>query len=1097
MLELRKITKVYNTGDFEQKALDGISLNFRRSEFASILGPSGSGKTTLLNIIGGLDGYTDGNLLVSGVSTKRYNDANWDSYRNHRIGFVFQSYNLIPHQSILNNVRLALTVSGISKKEGIARAKKALEDVGLGEHVHKRPAQLSGGQMQRVAIARALVNDPDIILADEPTGALDSETSVQIMKILKTVSKTRLVIMVTHNPELAEEYSTRIINLKDGKIISDSNPAKKKELEKEPAKVRKQKHGKTAMSMFTAFTLSGNNLLTKKKRTLLVSLAASIGIIGIALILAVSTGFQNYVDGVQEETLSSYPLGIRDESFSIATLLMPPEDDSKSALSILEQSGKDVVEYQFLANTLRSVATNDLKSFKHHLEDHANDYKDDVTSLEYNYSVDPLIYTIDGTNTLAKLNPSNLFSSMFGGSNMMASFSGYASVFSKITEDRAALEKNYELKAGHWPENYNEMVLVLSSEHAITDLLAYSIGLKDTNELSTMVTKLMSGESVDIKSEPLTMNYEDFLNLDLRLILPYELYKYNDKYGVYEDMSGDKEFVKQAFESAVKLKISGVVYPKNGSMSAILQPGIGYQSSLIDFIINSAKDSEIVQKQLKDEEVDVFSGARFDQETGRFDYAFEDLVTVDTEKLQQAFNITIDQNAVATEVKKQMLEIGNSVTADITPAKDRLVELLEKSLTGVVASVETTEEVNLGTEEYPVLTSRRYIDRADIPTIVETYLATYEVSADLAALETDFHFPKEGFRLALKGVLESYLGNYVSLYNILTFDFSLEIENLDLESLENLDLSNLIKTGDRATISDTLFRIYSRFFRQSTPIVTLEEQLAIRMTEMKAKLEVMQKVATLTETISNSFAKSFNIDPQKITSAFKLNFTEDELMRVVSSMLNKTDSTAKNNLLKLGFQDRDEPSSISIYFASFEGKENFIAFINKYNDMVEAAGEKDKIINFSDTAGILMSSIKVIVDAVSYVLIAFVSISLVVSSIMIGVITYISVFERTKEIGILRAMGASKRNISSIFNAETVIIGLLAGLIGIGVSYSLIPIINGILAHFTGGIDISAALPAASAASLVILSIILTLVGGFIPARSAAKKDPVEALRTE
>ena len=638
-------------------------------------------------------------------------------------------------------------------------------------------------------------------------------------------------------------------------------------------------------------------------------------------------------------------------------------------------------------------------------------------------------------------------------------------------------------------------VQVIASEHAITDLLAYSLGLKDTSELSTMVTKLMSGESVDVKSEPLTLDYEDFLNLDLRLILPYELYKYNDKYGVYEDMSSDKDYLKNVYDKAVRLKISGVVYPKNGSMSAMLQPGVGYQSSLIDFIINSAKETEIVQKQLKDEDIDVFSGARFDQESGRFDYAFEDLVSVDAEKLQQAFDIKIDPSAVAAEVQNQMLEISKSITADITPARTRLVELLEKSLAGVVDSIETTEEVNLGTEDYPIPTTRRYIDRADIPELIETYLSSYDISSELAALETDFRLPKEVFRLALKGVLESYLEGYISLYNILTLNFSLE--NIDLDTLADLDLSNLVKTGDRAAINDTLIRLYSFFFRSSAPIVTLEEQLAIQMTEIKVKLEVMQKIANLTTTIADSFAKSFNIDPTKIASAFNLNFTEDELMRVVSSMFNKTDSNARNNLLKLGYQDRDDPSYISVYFSSFEGKENFIAFINKYNEEMEAAGKKEQVINFSDTTGILMNSVKVIVDAVSYVLIAFVSISLIVSSIMIGVITYISVFERTKEIGILRAIGASKRNISSIFNAETAIIGLLSGLIGISVSYALIPIINAILAHFTDGVDIRAALPVINALSLILLSIILTLIGGLIPAKSAAKHDPVEALRTE
>ena len=1040
MLELRKITKVYDAGGFKQKALNSVSLNFRKSEFASILGPSGSGKTTLLNIIGGLDSYTSGDLLVNGISTKSYRDAAWDSYRNHRIGFVFQSYNLIPHQTILSNVRLALTVSGISKTEGLRHAKKALEDVGLGDHIRKRPAQLSGGQMQRVAIARALVNDPEIILADEPTGALDSETSVQIMEILKRISKNRLVIMVTHNPELAKKYSTRIIDLKDGKILSDTKPFSGNAAEAEPLAVSAKKHRRTSMSTFTAFALSADNLLTKKKRTLLVSVAASIGIIGIALIMAVSTGFQNYIDGVQEDTLSSYPLMIRDESFSLESLLVAPEEGLKNSSSLLEETGNDVVEYQFLANTLRSVATNDLKSFKHYLEDHAPDYRDDVTSVEYNYSIDPLIYTIDGSNTLAKLNPSSLFSSMFGGSQLMSSFSSYSSIFSQMSDDQAALNEQYVLKAGHWPESYNEMVLVLSSEHAITDLLAYSIGLKDSSELTTMVTKLMSGESVDIQSDPLTLNYEDFLSLDLRLILPYNLYRYNDKYNVYEDMSGDKEFLQQAYDHALKLKISGVVYPKNGTMSAMLQPGVGYKSSLIDFIINSAKDSPIVQQQLQNEGIDVFSGARFDQKSDRFDYGFEDLVTVDEAKLQSAFNITVDQTALQNSVTDQIADIVNNISVDTTPALTAFDDTLNFLADGFRDYLTNLVIEAMARGDYTFNPMNKIDEHLD------DYLNTYEPGERLSALETTYKIPKDNFKSV-------YIGLALAV-----------IAGTDLDSAE---------------------------------ILVVREGFANLMTEAKLKVETAEKVANIVATVSDAFAQGFNLDPSAITSAFKLNFTEDELMRVVSSMLNKTDSTAKSNLLKLGYQDRDDPSYISVYFSSFEGKENFISFINHYNDQMEAAGKKDQIINFSDATGILMNSVKVIVDAVSYVLIAFVSISLVVSSIMIGVITYISVFERTKEIGILRAIGASKRNISSIFNAETAIIGLLSGLIGIGVSYALIPVINSILAHFTGDVDIRATLPVINAISLVILSIILTLIGGLIPARSAAKKDPVEALRTE
>ncbi len=1101
MLELKNITKIYNTGGLKQKALNSVTLSFRKSEFASILGPSGSGKTTLLNIIGGLDSYTSGDLLVNDVSTKRYNDAAWDSYRNHRIGFVFQSYNLIPHQSVLNNVRLALTVSGISKREAIRRSKRVLKDVGLEEHIHKRPAQLSGGQMQRVAIARALVNDPDIVLADEPTGALDSDTSVQIMELLKEIAKTRLVVMVTHNPDLAKEYSTRIIKLKDGKVVSDTKPFSGKDKTTENQEITTRKRKKTSMSMFTAFLLSANNLLTKKKRTILVSLAASIGIIGIALIMAVSTGFQDYIDRIQEDTLISYPLTIMKESFSLESLLITPNGEDESSESILEKSGKDVVEYQFLAQTLRSVATNDLKSFKHYLEDNSDKYKDDVSSIEYGYSIDPLIYTIDGSNKLAKLNPSNLYSSMFGGNQLLSSFSSFTSIFSQMSDDTETLEKQFDLKAGHWPTNYNEMVLVLSSEHAITDLLAYTIGLKDTSELSTMVTKLMSGESVDVRSKPLTMNYEDFLDLDLRLILPFNLYKYNERYGVYEDMSNDEEYLQNAYDNAIRLKISGVVYPKSGSMSSMAQPGVGYTSALIDFIVNSAKDSKVVQEQLADPDVDVFSGTRFDQKKDRFDYSFDDLVSVDSEKLQNAFNIKIDQDAVAAETQKQLMAISESISADITPAKARFDDLLQKYLKGVFDSIDTTEEINRGTEEYPITETVRILKHGDIDSFVEKYLNTYEVSSDLAALEADYHIPKGVYKIAFTGILKSALEGYFSIRQIIDNPSAENIGNIIniINPSSETGISETPEIPDDATveINDQLVDIYTKIFAISTPITAAEEQLAIQMTEIKTKLEVMEKVANLTASIANSFAQSFDIDPNAIASAFNLNFSEEEMMRVVSAMMNKTDSSQGTNLVSLGYQDRDEPSYLSIYFSSFEGKERFVQFIKDYNKKVEEEGAKDKVINFADTTGILMSAVKVIVDAVSYVLIAFVSISLIVSSIMIGVITYISVFERTKEIGILRAIGASKHNISSIFNAETAIIGLLAGLLGIFISYALIPPINAILAHFTGGVDIYAILPIPNAVALVILSIVLTLIGGFIPARSASHKDPVEALRTE
>lgn len=875
MLELKKITKIYHTGEFKQRALNNVSLTFRDSEFASILGPSGSGKTTLLNIIGGLDNYTSGNLVIDGVSTKDFKDRDWDAYRNHRIGFVFQSYNLIAHQTILSNVHLALTLSGISKREGITRARAALKSVGLGDHMMKRPAELSGGQMQRVAIARALVNDPDIILADEPTGALDSETSEQIMRILKKISKTKLVIMVTHNPDLAREYSTRIIRLKDGEITSDSHVHTSHSVRTANEDDARKKSKKTHMSFKTALGLSLNNLLTKKARTVLVSFAGSIGIIGIALVLAVSTGFQKYVDSIEQDVLVSYPLMITEESFSMANLMSAgiSNGDSTSA-SLREESGKEVAELPLLSKTLKSVATNDLKTFKQYYDDHVEELKDDVKSLAVGYGIQPLVYSVDATSTLAKLNPMDTMTSMFGSSNdLISNFTGSSmSLYSPLTNDQETLDSQYRILAGRWAENYDEAIINLGSEGVISDFLAYGLGLKDTKELDSLITKLMAGESSDSSHDPITINYDDLLNLDLRVVIPSDLYKYNDKYGVYEDMSEDKTYMQDVYNNkTIRLKIVGVVTAKTSITSQALSQGVNYNPELVQEIIKRSASSAAVKKQLENKDVDIFSGVKFDQQDSKLSYSFSDLITIDQTKLQQAM------------------------------------------LTG----------------------------------------------------------------------------------------------------------------GD-------------------------------------------------------------------VSSAFSLNSTEEELTRVVSAISSNTKRSQQSNLQTLGYQDLDNPSSLWFYFSSFDGKENFKNFIKKYNE----EHDKNQEINYSDMTGLLMDSVRTIVDAVSYVLIAFVSISLIVSSFMIGIITYISVYERKKEIGILRAIGASKRNISSIFNAETFIIGFLAGIFGIGISYGLIPLINAIL---DGVIDVNirAALNPTSAVILVGLSIILTLIGGIIPSRAAAKKDPVEALRAE
>ncbi len=1056
MIEIKKICKIYKTDGYVQKALDNVSVNFRKHEFASILGPSGSGKTTFLNIIGGLDEYTSGDLIVNEISTKKFKDRDWDSYRNHRVGFIFQSYNLITHQSVLKNVELALTLSGISKKERRNRAIKALEEVGLQKHINKRPNQLSGGQMQRVAIARALINDPEIILADEPTGALDSDTSIQIMELLKKISKNKLVIMVTHNPDLAEKYSSRIINIKDGKITKDSNPYDGKENTLENKEENLNKTKKTKMSFLTALSLSFNNLMTKKARTILVSVAGSIGIIGIALILAVSTGFQNYVDKIQEDTLTSYPLMISQESADLTSILLSMRSGNNES-----SNSNEVVEQQYISSMFSSISTNDLKSLKKYIEENYDQLKNDLNNIEYTYSIDPNIYTIDATNKLARINPSNLFSSMMGDSSLMNSYSSMTSIFNQMVDNREELKKDYELLSGKWPENYDEMIIVLSEPNTISDLLVYSLGLRDTNELTKMITSIMSGEDININNEPMTLTYEDLMNVDLRLIMSSDTYQYNSKYNVYEDMSEDNDFMNDLYNKALKLKIVGVVSPKQGTSSMALNPGVAYTSDLIDYIINYAKNTDAVKKQLENSDLNIFSGASFESKNSDFNLEFADLVKVDNEKLQSAFNINIDQNNLEEQTQKYMSDISNSITTDITPAKDAFSNNLTKFANDIFANI------------------KKEISQNDIDNIVKNYLNTPQVDNLLQELENKYIIPKDSLKTTYSGLLKGLLQAYITGYNTYITKIN---PNYKVD-----------EKNPRAPLIAEIQESVTKSYLESATIIGTTEKISSAMTEAQIKKNVLTKVGELTQNISNAFASSFNIDQDKISSAFTLNFDEEELTRLVNAMMNPNETTLKSNLILLGYQDKEEPTYISFYFNSFDGKEHFLSVIDKYNESVN----EEKQIKYSDTTGILMSSVKTIVNAVSYVLIAFVSISLVVSSIMIGVITYISVYERTKEIGILRAIGASKGNISSIFNAETFIIGLLSGLFGIGITYTLIPIINNILHHYIGNIPLSASLNIHNALILVILSIILTLIGGLIPARTASKKDPVEALRSE
>ena len=1110
MLQIKEISKQYRTESLIQQALDKVSLNLRDNEFVAILGPSGSGKTTLLNIIGGLDRYDSGDLIINSISTKNYSDRDWDSYRNHTIGFVFQSYNLIPHQTILSNVELALTISGVSKADRKKRAQEALEKVGLGDHIQKRPNQLSGGQMQRVAIARALVNDPDILLADEPTGALDSTTSVQVMDLLKEVAKDRLVVMVTHNPELAEEYATRIVRLRDGKIIDDTDPFVIDSMS-EPA-VHKNM-GKSSMSFLTAFGLSANNLLTKKGRTILTAFAGSIGIIGIALILSLSTGFQNYIDKIQEDTLTSYPLTITQETADVTSALLSMVADSE------EGSGEGVIkEQQAIATMFSKIGTNDLKSFIEHLNKNEEIVDENVSLIQYKYSISPLIYTNTEASGLTQLNPSTMMATLGGSSSMdsMAAMTGSSGVFNEMLDDPSALKESYDVVVGTWPKKYDEVILVLQDPDTIPDLLVYSLGLRNSDELISMISKIMAQEKVEEIDDPLTFTQEDLMNLEFKLIDASDKYKYNAQYNIYEDMSQDEAYMKKVYDNSETLKIVGIVTPKEGSSSMTLSPGIAYTKELTQHVIEKASESEIVKKQLENKDINVFSNKSFEDETKEAGLNFQDMISIDTDKLASAFGGNMNQEDIAKMTQGYMTKISEAIDADTSKAeaalkntlidlsKDLLNKYIEENKTSIESNgidqtniakivqqviqtlqsispeiqidvetlTKTIESILQKMEENgeTTLVDGAYIQKDQIKTIVSEYMKSEIAQAKMAELSEQYVLPKEAFTSMFEGFLNGLFETIVSMTT---------------------------NEENKSFISSTMVEPMTSLYAGLMDYTGATKEIAIMMNETVMKKTILTNVGEMTGELISSIASAMNVDPAAIASAFQFNLNEEELMRLLTTMNSSgVEKNANTNLISLGYQKIDEPASISFYFNDFESKERFIEFLDTYNEDMEKEDD-EKVIKYTDLTGFLMSSVKTIVDSVSYVLIAFVSISLVVSSIMIGIITYISVLERTKEIGVLRAIGASKKNISSIFNAETFIIGLFSGLLGIGVTLALIPIINYVIHSVTGNTAINAALPVVGGIVLVILSVILTLIGGLIPSKQAATKDPVTALRSE
>ena len=1254
MLQIKDIHKEYRTGNLVQRALDGVSLSLRDNEFVAILGPSGSGKTTLLNIIGGLDRYDRGDLIINGISTKKYKDRDWDSYRNHTIGFVFQSYNLIPHQTVLANVELALTISGVSKSERRRRAKEALEKVGLGAQIHKKPSQMSGGQMQRVAIARALVNDPEILLADEPTGALDSDTSVQVMDLLQGVAKERLVVMVTHNPELAQLYATRIVTVKDGRILSDTDPFV---IDSESMAPPVHKNmGKSSMSFFTALSLSFQNLKTKKARTLLTSFAGSIGIIGIALILSISNGVDKYITNMEEETLSEYPLQIQSTGVDLTSMMMG------AATAQSEKKDGEVGVAQMVTNMFSKMNSNDLESLKVYLDSNESSISQYANSVEYTYSVSPQIF-LENEKNIRQVNPDKSFSAMglgSGSSNSIMSSTMSTDVFHEMPEDADLYKDQYDVKAGRWPENYKECVLVLTSQGDISDFLQYTLGLRDGKELDDMVQKFMAEEAVETPENEGPYTYDEILGKKFKLVNSTDYYEYDEEYKVWKDKSDNSSYMKKLVKNGEDLTIVGIVQPVEGATASMLTAGICYTPELTKHVIEKAASSEIVKQQLADEKINVFTGEEFgkeDNENSKFD--MESLFSINADALQEAFqvdlsgfnmdlsslsglssglnvempdmpdmsalagNINLDESSMPDLSKLIKLddldldlshmidpeEILKNLPADQVPdmsqalksvkfdfTEEKVTALLKEVLTGYQESIKDKPEADMDKMQAALkqyLTSKEMNERLckDLQELVKNNVNVDMSSEKLIAVavglmnqyqeyakangitQTDvasiLAFLSQGeiqqqikeeaenlvknsvtVNITTKQIQDLLLQDVVAAYPEYARNNSLpDPANLGTYFLEYMQtedgqnrlmngLMTLVDTSEVQTQFSQAMETYMKSMMTSfTDAITkgieskfteimeqVEKQLTkgiqTAMEQMMGNIssgmqEAMQSVMTsvsssLTSAMSQAMSglgglgsgmgnmeDALSIDPEAFAKAIQMNMNEDDLSELMMSLLSSENASYDGNLKKLGYADLNVPGGINIYPKDFESKSEIVGILDQYNADMEAAGEDEKVITYTDLVGTLMSSVTDIVNIISYVLVAFVAISLVVSSIMIGVITYISVLERKKEIGILRAIGASRHNVSQVFNAETFIIGFCAGAMGIGITLLLLIPANSIIRSLADGVNVKAALPPVAAVVLIGLSVVLTLLGGLIPSRKAAKSDPVTALRTD
>ena len=1082
MLELKDICKRYVTQSFTQVALDSVSLAFRDNEFVAILGPSGSGKTTMLNVIGGLDHFDSGDLLIDGISTKDFRDRDWDAYRNNRIGFVFQSYNLIPHQTILENVELALTLTGVGHAERRKRAREALEAVGLGEHVNKRPSQLSGGQMQRVAIARALINDPEIVLADEPTGALDSTTSVQVMDLLKEVARDRLVIMVTHNPELAYQYATRIVNLADGKITDDSDPFDVADATRREAKPTR----KTSMSFMTALGLSARNLMTKKGRTAMTAFAGSIGIIGIAAILALSNGVNNYIKKVEEDTLSSYPLTISKQDYDLSSMMggQGTAEDGEDAGGASDSEDDSVKKpdkipvVTAVKDMFASVKSNDMTSFKAWLDDGGDGIDKEVNAIQYSYGVTPVVYRAGkGDEKPVRLVPNAMTEAMSGGASSaaMANMDSMgSSVFNEMIDDQSLLDSQYDVVAGHWPMSANEAVMVLSSLGTVGDYTLYSIGALDINELNDLVNSAMTADGgVETPETAADFTYEDALSTTFKVLSPADAYRKNEETGMWTDMSGDADFMAAKVADGIDVRIVGVVQPNETANASALTPGIAYTPALTRQLMERAAGSKVVQEQLAHPETDVFTGKTFDELQGEAKQGVDlgSMFSVDEAALKSAFSF--DTSALSgaaggmdlSGIDLSGLDIDLSGVGKDIDFSDIMAKAPAPDFSGVFDGLELTPE-----------------QMQQVGTLANQLFVGFMQSDQFKALTPEDL--KDASKLA--AAFSAYLENDATAQQCLA----------QLKALGGDALAERLQQA----MTDYVQKQLAPYLQQAMDQVmrSLSDRIATTVSsQLKAGAAgLMDQMATQMSSSFANLVSAMHVDASAFARAIHFNMDAEDLSSLMMSYAKASKLTYDNNLTTLGYADEADPISAKIFPRDFEAKERVLDHIDAYNKQVKAAGHDEQVISYTDYMGIIMGSVTDIVNTISLVLIAFVSISLVVSSIMIGIITYISVLERKKEIGILRAIGASKRNVANVFNAETFIEGLIAGVFAIAIVVLVSFPVNA-WALASKQVSNLMSLPVQDALALIAISVLLTVVAGLLPARSASKKDPVEALRSE